>query len=132
MRTNLIAYLSTVIVFLGIDFIWLTLTVNMVYKPRLGGLLMDKPNLPVALAFYLVYVIGIVVFAVMPAIEQGNWTRALWGGALFGFMAYATYDLTNLATLAGWSTTVSIIDMIWGTVLTGIAATAGYFITRMV
>ncbi len=75
--------------------------------------------MPAAVAFYLIYVLGIVVFAVWPALESGDWRTALMRGAAFGFFAYATYDLTNLATLKVWSLKISLIDMAWGTLLTG-------------
>jgi uncharacterized membrane protein len=132
MRTGLIAYAATAVVFFAMDFVWLSLSSSLIYKPRLGSLLLEKPHLGVAATFYLLYVIGVVSFAVMPAIEQDNWMRALWGGALLGLVSYGAYDLTNLATLSGWSTTVSIIDMFWGVVVTGVAATIGYFVTRTI
>lgn len=132
MRTNLIAYIATAIVFFGMDFVWLSVATSAVYKPRLGGLLLEQPNLAVAAGFYLLYVIGILAFAVLPALAEGSWVRAAWGGALLGLVAYGTYDMSNLATLVGWSAVVSVIDMAWGTVVTGVAATAGYFIVRAV
>jgi uncharacterized membrane protein len=132
MRVNLIAYAVTAVIFFGMDFVWLSSAYNGLYKPRMGSLLLDKPNLPVAALFYLMYVIGILIFAVLPALEQGSWVRALWAGALMGFVAYGTYDMTNLATLANWSPTLSAVDMLWGTIATGTAATVGYFITRSV
>jgi len=132
MRAPLIAYIVTAIIFFGMDFLWLSLSSNSIYKPRLQGLLLEKPDLTVAAVFYLLYLIGVVIFAVLPALQQGDWKRALWAGALLGLVSYGAYDLTNLATLKGWSTSVSIIDMVWGTFVTGFAATLGYFITRMV
>lgn len=132
MRLNLITYAVTAVIFFGMDFLWLTLTSNSFYKPQLGSLLLEKPNMPVAAAFYLVYIIGIVAFAVLPALEQGAWMRALWGGALLGLVAYGTYDITNLATLTNWSTTVTIVDLVWGTLATATAATASYFLTRAI
>ncbi len=130
MRTIVIAYISTAIVFFAMDFVWLSVAVQQLYKPRLGGLLLDQPNMPVAAGFYLLYVVGVLAFAVMPALAQGDWTRALWGGALLGLVAYGTYDMSNLATLNGWSALVSAVDMVWGTFVTAVAATAGYFIVR--
>ena len=132
MRAMLIAYLATAIIFFGLDFVWLGQAQGFLYRPRLGALLLDKPNIPVAAVFYLLYVVGIVAFAVLPGVAQADWTRALWGGLLLGAVAYGTYDVTNLATLAGWSVVVSLADMAWGTVATGVAATAGYFIVRLV
>ena len=83
-----------------------------------------------AAAFYLLYVAGILFFAVFPALATGRWTTALGRGAALGLVAYATYDLTNAATLRGWSTTVTIADLCWGTALTALAATVGYLATR--
>lgn len=131
MRTIVIAYLATAAVFFAMDFAWLSVAVSSIYKPRLAGMLLEQPNMPVAAGFYLLYVVGVLAFAVMPALAQGDWTRAAWGGALLGLVAYGTYDMSNLATLVGWSGVVSVIDMLWGTVLTGVAATAGYFIVRV-
>jgi uncharacterized membrane protein len=130
MRNGLLAYLATAIVFFGMDFIWLSVSQSLLYRPRLGALLLDKPNLPVAGIFYLIYVLGIVIFAVLPSQTQNDWSRALWAGALLGLVAYGTYDMTNLATLAGWSTVVSVVDLIWGTCATACAATAAYFVLQ--
>lgn len=130
MPAYLIAYLATTVVFFAMDFVWISLAMKHLYQAKLGPLLLEKPNLAVAAGFYLLYVVGIVVFAVMPALAQGNWVRALWTGALFGLVAYGTYDMTNLATLKNWPWTVAVIDMAWGTAATAAAATAGYFITR--
>ncbi len=132
MRTALIAYVSTAIVFFAMDFAWLSLAANGVYRARVGSLLLDKPIMPVAAAFYLIYVVGAVVFCVLPAIREGDWFRAVWSGALLGCVAYGTYDMTNLSTLKGWSTEVSLIDMAWGTVVTAVASLAGTLITRAV
>jgi uncharacterized membrane protein len=85
----------------------------------------DTPNMPAAVAFYLVYIFGVLFFAVRPALAAGDWRVGLLNGALFGFFAYATYDLTNLATLKGWSLPVSLVDIAWGAVLSAIAASAG-------
>jgi uncharacterized membrane protein len=86
----------------------------------------DTPSLPVAAAFYLIYVGGVVVFAVAPALREASWSSALTLGALFGFLAYSTYDLTNLATLRDWPHALSFVDLAWGTALTGVSATGGY------
>jgi uncharacterized membrane protein len=90
-------------------------------------MMLDKPLLGVAFLFYLLYVVGIVVFAVLPGLREENWRTAAMLGALLGLVAYGTYDLTNLATLKGWPMTVTIVDMAWGVVLTAASATAGYF-----
>jgi uncharacterized membrane protein len=128
MRIYLLSYLATAVVFVGIDAIWLSTMGNALYRPLLGEILLEKFNPTPAAIFYLLYFAGIVYFAVAPAIESGRWTTALFNGALFGFFAYATYDLTNQATLKVWSTTITIADLCWGTVLTAVAASLGYLI----
>ncbi len=128
----LIAYIATAVVFFAIDFVWLAKVAKSFYWSRLGGLLRDKPNLAAASGFYAVYLIGIVIFAVVPALQAQSWTTALVYGALFGFFAYATYDMTNLATLKGWSVSVAVVDIAWGTALTGASATFGYLLTQLV
>jgi uncharacterized membrane protein len=120
-------YGITALGFFALDFIWLSTATSRIYKPLLGDLLLDKPNLGVAAAFYLFYVIGLVALAVVPGLREANLWGAVWRGALFGAIAYATYDLTNLATIKGWSATVSVIDIIWGTTLNSVAAAIGYF-----
>lgn len=125
MRIFLIAYAATAATFLMLDFAWLSATVNSVYRPRLGDLLLDKPDLAPAALFYVIYVAGIVIFAVLPGLRAGEWTRAMGLGAALGFLAYATYDLTNLATLRGWSVTVTVLDLAWGSFVTAAAASAG-------
>lgn len=132
MRNAVIAYAVAALVMAGLDFIWLSLTVDPLYHRALGAMLAEKPYMPAAVAFYLIYVLGIVVFAVWPALESGDWRTALIRGAAFGFFAYATYDLTNLATLKVWSLKISLIDMAWGTFLTGTAAGASAVITLAV
>ena len=125
MREIAIAYVAAAIVMAGLDFIWLKLTVDSLYHSALGNLMAEKPNMVGAVAFYIVYLVGVVVFAVRPGLEEGEWKTSLIHGALFGFFAYATYDLTNLATLRGWPLRLSLIDMAWGTCLTALAAGAG-------
>ena len=125
----LIAYAATAVIFFALDFIWLSSAVGF-YRERLGELLLDKPNLGYAAAFYALYVVGIVALAVVPAVNGGSWVNALGAGALLGLVAYGTYDMTNLSTLRNWSLSVSLLDMAWGTALTATAATGGYFVTR--
>jgi uncharacterized membrane protein len=121
-----IAYLSAALVMLGLDSIWLTLTANSLYRPAIGELMLDGFRPAPAIAFYALYLCGIVVFAIRPAFRTGRWTTALASGALFGLFAYGTYDLTNQATLKIWSTTITLADMAWGSALTAVSATAGY------
>lgn len=120
-------YLITTVVFFALDFVWLSTATSRIYQPYLGDLLSDKPNLPVAAGFYLFYVVGILALAVIPGLQEGSLVGALWRAALFGFLAYATYDLTNLATIRGWAWQVSVIDMVWGTTLNTVVAAASYY-----
>ncbi len=123
-------YAATALTMLILDGAWLALAVPRLYRPRIGELLAAKPSLPPAVAFYLMYVTAIVVLAVMPALSQGGWRRLLVHAAVFGLVAYATYDLTNQATLKTWSTTITLVDMAWGTLVTTAAASAGYAVVR--
>lgn len=121
-----IAYVTALVTFVVVDLVWLAVVAKSFYRSQLGGLLADQFNMVAALAFYLIYVVGVVIFAVVPALRSGAWTDALLFGALFGFFCYATYDLTNLATLKGWPLTLSLVDMAWGAALTGGTALAAY------
>ena len=125
-----IAYLGSAAAFFALDFIWLSLAVPRLYKPLLGAMLRDSPNLPVAAAFYLVYVVGLVVFAVLPANASGSWLTALGLGALLGLVAYGTYDFTNLSTLRDWPLMVSVVDLAWGVTVSAVAAVGGYTALR--
>jgi uncharacterized membrane protein len=125
MRAIATSYLAAALVMGVLDFLWLRTMVDPLYRPALGAMLAEKPNMPAAIAFYLVYLAGVVIFAIRPALADGDWRTALAKGALFGFFAYATYDLTNLATLKLWSLKVSLLDMAWGTLLTALTAAAG-------
>jgi uncharacterized membrane protein len=126
----LLSYFLTAIVFFAIDLLWLGLIAKNLYNKYLGGFLADQVNWTAALIFYLLFIVGIFIFAILPAVEKNSLQYALIYGALFGFFTYATYDLTNLATLKGWPTTIVFIDMAWGAILSGSVATAGFFITR--
>ena len=101
--TYLIAYVATAVVFFALDFLWLGTVANRFYRGQLGPLMAEQVNIPVAAAFYALYVVGLVIFSVAPALATGTWKTALMYGALFGFFAYATYDLTNFATIKGWT-----------------------------
>lgn len=124
------AYLGAGLTFAAIDFVWLTTMTDRLYKPVLGPIMLEKPDMKAAVAFYLISIAGTVFLAIAPALKEGNWTRAAINGAVLGFVAYATYDLTNQATLAVWQTKLTIIDLIWGTTLTMVSATGGYFAAR--
>lgn len=125
-------YLATALAFLACDAFWLTIAARHLYRPQLGTLLRDDFSLAPAVSFYVIYIVGILVFAVAPALDAERWSTALWRGALLGLVAYATYDLTNQATVRNWSSVVTIADLCWGTVLTGFAATIGFAAARWV
>lgn len=128
--TYIVAYIATAVVFLGLDAIWLSRIALGMYRQELGSLLLEKPNLPIAGAFYLLYVVGIVVLAIVPALGEGGWIKALLLGAVLGLVAYGTYDITNLSTLKGWSTRLALIDIAWGTALSAVSATIGYLVVK--
>ena len=119
------AYGTAALVFFGLDFLWLTAMTPAFYRPRLATLLLAEPRLGVAATFYLLYVAGIVQLAVMPSLGS-SWIAAFATGAVLGLVAYGTYDMTNLSTLKGWSLSISLVDMAWGALLTGLAASAGW------
>ncbi len=123
-------YLLTTVVFFAIDIVWLGVVANRFYQAQIGPMLKSPPDWFVAAGFYLFYIVGILVFAVLPGAEKGVLLEAVWRGALFGALAYATYDLTNLATLKDWPWQVAVVDIAWGTVLTGSVAAAGYAFAR--
>ncbi len=128
----LIAYIGTAIVFFGFDFLWLSKLAIGFYKREIGGLMLAKPNFAAAGIFYLFYIAGIVYFAVIPAVNGGTWQSAMVSGAILGFIGYGTYDMTNLSTLKGWSWKMCVVDIIWGTILTGAAAVGGYWLVQAV
>lgn len=132
MKTNLIAYGFTAVAFLIIDGIWLGLVARGFYKDQMGDLMSPNPSIAAATAFYLIFVFGLVWFAVSPALASGSWTTALVNGAVLGLVGYATYDLTNLAVMRGYPTTLAFVDLLWGTALSAAAATVGFFATRTV
>ncbi len=129
-KAYLVAYVAAAVTMLALDSIWLTLTANTLYRPLLGDLMLEGFRLAPAIAFYALYLGGVMTFAVRPAFASGRWTTALVNGALFGLFAYGTYDLTNQATLKVWSTTITLADMAWGATLTAIAASAGFVAAR--
>lgn len=132
MLENVIAYIITVFIFLALDFIWLTRIAKSFYFSRLGPLLRERPRLGIAATFYALYVVGIIIFAVSPGLRLGSADHALIYGALFGFFAYATYDITNYATLKDWPWSVVFVDIAWGTTLTGLSAYLGTLATQWI
>ena len=123
-------YLLTFAVFLAIDFVWLTWIAKNMYAEKIGHLLAQSPNLIAALVFYLLFVGATLIFAVLPGYEAQSLTKTIFLGALLGMITYATYDLTNLATLKDWPLSVTIIDIIWGTSLCTVTSIAGYYIAN--
>jgi uncharacterized membrane protein len=121
-------YVLTVPVFFAVDMVWLGLIAKPFYARHIGHLMAAKVRWTPALLFYFLYIAGILFFAVLPAVERGSLGRAVLAGALLGLLAYATYDLTNLATLRDWPLLVTVIDLVWGMVLTGGVAALSYLI----
>jgi uncharacterized membrane protein len=117
-----IAYLAAAVAMLVIDLVWLGLIAPSFYKEQLGPLMADQINWTAGLAFYFLYIFGLVVFVVQPALVTGSMWHAVMYGALFGLVAYATYDLTNLATMKGFPWKLALVDMTWGAVLTALVA----------
>lgn len=128
MRDTVIATLATAVVLLALDLLWLKLAMGPLYQKTLGSILAETPAIAPAAGFYLLYIAGLVFFAVRPALESGDWRQALLRGAALGLLAYGTYDLTNLATLKPWSPRLSLLDMAWGTFLSAAAASAGAWV----
>ncbi len=130
-RSTAKTYLITLLAFLALDAIWLGLIAQPFYQTQIGFLLAEKTNLAAAGAFYLLYVAGLVTFVVEPALRAGTTPgRAALRGAFFGLVAYATYDLTNLATVDRWPIAVTAVDMAWGTVLGALTVLAGVWAAR--
>ena len=130
MLTHVVTYAVTAAIFLAIDFVWLSMIARTFYADRLRPLLLDQPNLVAATGFYLVYAIGLVIFAVAPALREQSLATAVIFGGLFGFFAYATYDMTNYATLRDWPISVVVVDIAWGTFINGVSASLGYLAMR--
>jgi uncharacterized membrane protein len=131
MKPFLLHYFISGLVFLAVDAVWLGIMGSALYRPQLGNLMLEKFLLAPAIAFYLIYPVGIAVFAVGPALQAASGSLALGYGLLLGFLAYATYNLTNMATLRGWSPVVTLVDIGWGSVATGAAAFACFWILRL-
>lgn len=123
-------YLLTIPIFFVVDLVWLGLVAKNFYQNNLAHLLSPLVNWPAAVVFYLIYIVGIVLFAVRPGLEAGSLAKAAMWGALFGFFTYATYDLTNLATLRDWPLKVVFIDILWGTLLCTLVASGSYLLGR--
>ena len=123
-------YLITLPIFFGIDIIWLAVVAKNFYSKHLGYLMASNPNWAAAIIFYLLFIGGLVFFVLSPALEKNSWQHALTAGVLFGLMTYATYDLTNLATIKNWPLIVTIVDLIWGMTLSACVSVASYFLAK--
>lgn len=130
--TALVLYLSTAVVFLALDAVMLKNVLRPIFETHLGDQLADDFRLGPAAVFYLFYVAGLVALVSMPALRDAGVIEALWKGALVGAMAYGTYEFTSYAVMARWSPQMVMVDVAWGTVLTGVSAAAGVWITRAV
>ncbi len=130
MRTAIVAYVSGLIAMAVLDGAWLSFATGAIYKPGIGPLMADKPVIPAAIFFYLLYAAGVTYLITLPALAAGALPAAITRGAVLGLIAYGTYDLTSLAILRGWPVNVTIIDMIWGAILTGVAAGVAFLVAR--
>ena len=124
----LLTYFFTSIVFFIIDIIWLGLIAKNLYAKYLGQFLSEQVNWTAAIIFYLIFIAGIMIFAIYPAVEKSSLMHAIIYGVLFGFFTYSTYDLTNLATMKDWPMNIVIIDIAWGSALSGLVSLSGYYI----
>ena len=128
----ILSYLLTAVVFFAIDMVWLGFIAKDLYRKYLGNFLSDNVNWTAAIIFYLLFISGIFYFSILPAIEKNSLINAVISGVLFGIFTYATYDLTNLATLKDWPLRIVFIDILWGAILTGLVSTAGFFIVKWI
>jgi uncharacterized membrane protein len=119
-------YLATLIAFFAVDMVWLGLVARTFYRKHLGFIMAPSPNWAAAIVFYLLFIVGILVFVVLPGLQANSLPTTLLRAALFGLITYATYDLTNLATIKDWPVIVTVVDLVWGTVLSVIVSLAGF------
>jgi uncharacterized membrane protein len=122
MNKYLAAYLAAVLVMVALDMFWLGVVAKSMYQQAIGHLMADQPKVIAAIIFYVLYAVGLLLFAVAPNADDPSWSKTMVMGALFGFFAYATYDLSNLATLKNWPAYLTLVDMAWGTVLSALCA----------
>lgn len=129
--TYIAAYLGAALVFCLMDFIWLTLVAKNFYQSQMGELMAVEVKIVPAIIFYVVYLAGLVLFAISPALREQNWLMALGLGLALGVIAYGSYDLTNMATLKGWSLSLTLVDMAWGAFISAVSALAGFYAARV-
>ena len=132
MRESIITYLSVTTIFLFIDIIWLSQSFSYIYQPNIGELLRENIIIFPAILFYIIYPLGATILVALPSLEKVLLKTIFINGFVLGFIAYGTYNLTNMATLEGWSAKVVIIDMIWGGFLTGVSVLLGTVISKKV
>lgn len=123
-------YLVAVVVFFAIDLIWLGVIAKNLYQKHLGYLMRNPVNWTAAIIFYLIFVVGMVFFVINPALEKSSLSYAITVGALFGFITYATYDLTNLATVKDWPVVITVVDLIWGSTLSALTSGISFFLVQ--
>lgn len=128
MLTNLAGYGVAVAIFVAADMVWLGAMASRLYRPTLGDIAISGVNLPPAIFFYAIYPIGLLIFAIQPALKSGSMSTAAVYGALFGFFTYATYDLTNQATLRNWTLQLTVVDVAWGTILGAVSASISFWL----
>jgi len=128
--TYLIGYLVALVTFVAADMVWLGTMAPRFYRPTLGDIAISGVNLPPAILFYIVYPIGLLVFVINPALKSGSISTAVLYGALFGFFTYATYDLTNYATLRNWTMQLTLVDTAWGIILGAITSAMAFWLTE--
>lgn len=129
MLKHLIVYGITLVTFFAVDMVWLGLVAKNLYRDQIGFIMKTEFNWIAAITFYLIFILGLVYFVINPALESKSILEALLRGMFFGFITYATYDLTNLATLENWPLKITIIDLMWGTTLGGLVSTISYFVS---
>jgi uncharacterized membrane protein len=125
-------YIASLVVFFAVDMVWLVLVARSFYKKYLGFLMAPAINWVAAILFYLLFIAGILVFVVLPGVKENSLQNTVFRAIFFGLITYATYDLTNLATIKDWPLTVTIVDLIWGMVVTTIVSVAGFYIAKWV
>ncbi|MEI7466092.1 MAG: DUF2177 family protein [Burkholderiales bacterium] len=125
MNKYLSAYLATAVVMIALDMLWLGVIAKPLYQQGLGHLMAERPNVVAAVAFYVLYTLGLLLFTILPNAADPGWLKTTTTAAMFGLIAYATYDLSNLATLKDWPVGLSLIDMAWGATISAVSATAG-------
>ena len=130
MSRHIASYAAALVIFLALDAAYLSTIGGRLFKATLGDVLTPNFSIPPAIAFYVIFPVGLVIFAINPAFESGRWTTALVLGALFGFFTYATYDLTNWATIRNWTPMLTAIDLAWGSLLCAVTALGTFWTIR--